>query len=316
MACFSITVKISAILLFFTGAYSLYLNRKEIIKAPKFLVIVFLIISLFITKNIFQTAYPFYPLKALSINQLDWKTPEPLIDYFLHGIKSWSYSDEYKPSLVENEYNQSIVHQFLMLLGRPGLKGLINKLIFCTAIIALIVFIRDRIRNKISNRETIVILFGILNFVIWFLFAPQYRFILPVFVFFFSLLLYYSFKIRLNNYNDFFINSVIVIYSIMFLATLLGINFLSSSTSKEIGQIDKLNYEKLIIPAQQYFFEESDSILINNTYYYHPRKNRYCWNGKLPCMSAGYEKVMWNDFKLRIAQRTSSLKDGFSINNH
>lgn len=80
------------------------------------------IFTLHISKNIFQTGYPLYPIKAFSINQLDWITPEPVIDYFIHGIKSWSYSDEYKPLEVENQYKKDIINELILLLGREGQK--------------------------------------------------------------------------------------------------------------------------------------------------------------------------------------------------
>jgi hypothetical protein len=101
----------------------------------------------------------------------------------------------------------------------------------------------------------------------------------------------------------------------MFFVGVFGINISSGSTSKEIGQIDKLSFERLIFPAKQYHFEDVDSILLNNNYYYHPSKNRYCWNVDLPCMSSGYERIISNYFHKKISQRTNNLGDGFMLNN-
>jgi len=315
IACFGITLKISAIFLLLIGGYCFFIERKKIIKSPILLLFIGSILTLHISKNIFQTGYPFYPIKAFSINHIDWKTPEPILDYFLHGIKSWSYSDEFKPLAVENEYQKDMYSQLLMLLGRGGTKGLINIFILGTALISLIVFIREGIRKRISVNESIMLIFGFLNFVIWLLFAPQYRFILPVFVFFISLLIYYSFNKRIIKNNNWLSTLLIAIYSIMFFVGVFGINISSGSTSKEIGQIDKLSFERLIFPAKQYHFEDVDSILLNNNYYYHPSKNRYCWNVDLPCMSSGYERIISNYFHKKISQRTENLKDGFMLNN-
>jgi len=315
IACFGITLKISAIFLLLIGGYCFFIERKKIIKSPILLLFIGSILTLHISKNIFQTGYPFYPIKAFSINHIDWKTPEPILDYFLHGIKSWSYSDEFKPLAVENEYQKDMYSQLLMLLGRGGTKGLINIFILGTALISLMVFIREGIRKRISVNESIMLIFGFLNFVIWLLFAPQYRFILPVFVFFISLLIYYSFNKRIIKNNNWLSTLLIAIYSIMFFVGVFGINISSGSTSKEIGQIDKLSFERLIFPAKQYHFEDVDSILLNNNYYYHPSKNRYCWNVDLPCMSSGYERIISNYFHKKISHRTENLKDGFMLNN-
>ena len=313
IACFGITIKISAILLLCLGGYCFFIERKKVLESPLFLLVILAIFTLYISKNIFQTGFPFYPLKALSINQLDWKTPDPILDYFLNGIKSWSYSDQYKPISVENEYHKNGINELILLLNREGAKGLINKLIFFTALLALIVFVREGIRKRITVRESIIILCGLFNFIIWFLLAPQYRFILPVFVFFSSLIVFYTFRRRIiKNYNwnaSFLLGA----YSIMFFLTLIGINFSSGGPSKEIGQIDKLNLHSLIYPASQYYFDDVDSILLNNKFYYHPTKNRYCWNVKLPCMSAGYEDVLWKSFHCKISQRGSTLKEGFLL---
>jgi hypothetical protein len=244
---------------------------------------------------------------------LDWKTPEPVVDYFLHGIKSWSYSDQYKPVSVENEYQKDFISEFYLLINRGGAKGLINKFLFATMLLSLFFFTREAFTKRISISELTIILIGVFNFILWFLFAPQYRFILPVFVFFFSLIIFYGLRRKIAlNYN-WLANFMIGIYIVMFFVSLIGVNFSSGSSSREIGQVDRLSAERLILPAKQYYFEEMDSILINNRFYYHPRKNRYCWNSKLPCMSSGYEKVMWSDFQLRISQRTNSLEDGFSL---
>jgi hypothetical protein len=315
IACFGITIKISAIFLLCLGGYCFFMERKKKIASPFLLLMIAAIFTLHISKNIFQTGYPLYPIKAFSINQLDWITPEPVIDYFIHGIKSWSYSDEYKPLEVENQYKKDIINELILLLGRGGTKGLINKFILGTALISLMVFVREGIRKRLSFKESIMLIFGFLNFIIWLLFAPQYRFILPVFVFFISLLIYYAFDKPIIKNNNWVINFLIGFYSIMFLVCLFGINISSGSTSKEIGQVDRLTSETLILPASQYVFNDVDSILINNKYYYHPTQNRCCWNVSLPCMSIGYEKVMLKDFHLRISQRTENLKDGFTINN-
>lgn len=315
IACFVITIKISAILLLCLGGYCFFIERKKVLESPLLLLVILAIFTLYISKNIFQTGYLLYPIKAFSLNQLEWKTPEPILDYFLHGIKSWSYSDEYKPIAVENEYQKDLISELFMLLGRGGAKGFINIFIFLLTFISLIVFVRERIRNRITSNESILILCGFLNFIIWVFYAPQYRFILPVFVFFFSLLIYYAFNKQIIKNNNWLSALMIGIYFFMFFVGVFGINISTGSTSKEIGQIDKLSFERLIFPAKPYHFEAVDSILVNNNFYYHPTQNRYCWDVNLPCMSSGYERVMWNYFHLRISQRTKNLKDGFTINN-
>lgn len=315
LACFSITIKISSILLFLSGLYCLFKNRNHLWKEPIFIIVIFLVLSLHISKNIYQTAYPFFPLKVLSIKQFDWKTPEPVVDYFLHGIKSWSYSDQYKPAAVENEYQKDFITEFYSLINRGGTKGLINKFLFVITLLSLFVFAKERSKNRISLTELTLILIGAFNLFIWFLFAPQYRFILPVFVFFSALIVFYTLRSKTKVNNNMLYYSIIGVFFLLFFLNVIGINVTIGSTSKEIGQIDKLNVERLMFPAKQYYFEEMDSILVNNKFYYHPKKNRYCWNSKLPCMSSGYEKVIWNDFQLRILQRTNNLQDGFLLVN-
>jgi hypothetical protein len=160
-----------------------------------------------------------------------------------------------------------------------------------------------------------MLIFGFFNLIVWLLFAPQYRFIMPVLVFFLSLLIYHLLNKKININKNLVTNFLIGIYSIMLFVSIFGINISFGSTSKEIGQIDKLNFARLVFPSNQYHFEDIDSILVNNNYYYHPSKNRYCWNADLPCMSFGYEKVISDNFQKKISQRTNTLKDGFCLIN-
>ena len=177
IASFALTIKISALVLFVLGIYLTFKNYRTI--SYKLFVSILLIGGIHISKNVYQTAYPLYPLKTLSI-KLDWKTPEPIIDYYLNGIKTWAYSKEFKPKEIDSVKDKSHFEILKLLLSREGSKGLINKVIFTAFLLSVVLLIFNLKNKKIINVELHIIL-GISIF-IWFMFSPQYRFAIPMLI--------------------------------------------------------------------------------------------------------------------------------------
>jgi len=79
------------------------------------------------------------------------------------------------------------------------------------------------------------------------------------------------------------------------------------------GEIEQITFSKLVFPSKQYQFDSISSIVINNTTFSHPKNNRYCWNVNVPCMSVGYEQMLWNTFRCNISLRNDNIKNGFQL---
>lgn len=315
IAVYCFTVKISAISVTMLAIIVFY----KLIKTSSYkfqsrlFILLFLMLATQISKNIYQTSYPLYPYKILSINT-DWKTPETIVSYFTNGVKTWSYSNKFKPNDVAEIKNISALQLFENLLLRSGTKGLINKIIFASFIISILLVCYLWFKNKIGKQTIIVQVVIGFSLIIWFIFAPQYRFAMPMLIYYLAFiiyLIYYHLLRSVIKINLYFIHILIIL--MLFVPTIIGLNISGNETSKQIGQFEKLKREQLIYPMPKYSFAKMDTIIINNTPYYHVNGNVYCWNSPLPCMSKGYEKIIFENFKYRISLRGNSIGEGFKF---
>ncbi len=312
---FCITIKISAIGVFLLSMVCIY----YVINTYKnnFLLLFFLLLIgiLFCFKNAYQTGYPLYPIKYFALQTADWKTPEPIVTYFLSGIKTWAYTDKYIPKDVLKNYNINVTDMVQILLSRGAIKGPINIFIFISALLTLVVFLYQLLAKKVSKNIVIVFFICGLNLFIWLLLAPQYRFILSVIIFFIAWLsnIFLSkYYIKLNTTIKYKV--LFVVISLFALPAIFGTELnLHGTRSKELGQFEKITWERFIYPSPQYQFFLIDTTKINGLDYYHPAKNRYCWNAKLPCMSESYDKNLFVNFNCKIALRDKHLRDGFKL---
>ncbi len=315
IAVYCFTVKISAISVTMLAVIVFYklIKTSSYKLQSRLFILLFLMLATQIFKNIYQTSYPLYPYKILSINT-DWKTPETIVSYFTNGVKTWSYSDKFKPNDVAEIKNISALQLFESLLFRSGTKGLINKVIFASFIISVLLVCYLWFKNKIGKQTIIVQVVIGLSLIIWFVFAPQYRFAIPMLIFYLAFIIYLIYYHLLRTFfklNLYFIHILIIL--MLFVPTIIGLNISGNETSKQIGQFEKIKREQIISPMPKYSFAKMDTIFINNTPYYHVNGNIYCWNSPLPCMSKGYEKIIFENFKYRISLRGNSIGEGFKF---
>jgi hypothetical protein len=270
-------------------------------------------LSIHVSKNIYQTAYPLYPYKILSVNA-DWKTPEAVVSYFTNGVKTWSYSNKYKPNEVNEIKDIGAMQLIASLLFRSGTKGFINKVIFASFLLSILLVSYLWFKQKINQHTIIIQVVTGISLIIWFAFAPQYRFAMPMLIYYLAFIMYLIYYHLLRNFfkiNLYLIHVSIII--ILFIPTVFGLNLSGNETSKQIGQFEKLTPSQLIFPKDKYSFVKMDTIVVNNTTFYHVNGNTYCWNSPLPCMSKGYEKIIFDNFKCRISLRGNSLSEGFKF---
>lgn len=315
IAVFCFTVKISAIAVSVLAIFVIYKLIKQAsfkLQSKLYILLLFMFV-IQISKNIYQTSYPLYPYKILSVNT-DWKTPEAVVNYFTNGVKTWSYSNKYKPNEV-NEINGIGGLQLLeSLLFRTGTKGLINKVIFTSFLLSIILVSYMWFKHKINQNTLILHLVTGISLIIWFAFAPQYRFAMPMLIYYLAFITYLIYYYLLRKYfkiNLYFIHISVIV--ILFVPTIFGLNINGNETSKQIGQFEKLTPTQLIFPKDKYSFTKLDTILVNNSPFYHVNGNTYCWNSPLPCMSKGYEKIIFDNFKYKISLRGNSLGEGFKF---
>jgi hypothetical protein len=315
IAVFCFTVKISAIAVSVLAAYVLYklLKHASFKLQSKLYILLFLILAIHVSKNIYQTSYPLYPYKILSVNT-DWKTPEAVVSYFTNGVKTWSYSNKSRPNEVNEIKDIGALQLIESLLFRSGTKGLINKVIFASFLLSILLVSYLWFKHKINQHTIILQVVTGVSLIIWFAFAPQYRFAMPMLIYYLAFIMYLIYSHLLRNYfkiNLYFVHVSLLI--ILFIPTVFGLNISGNETSKQIGKFEKITPSQIIFPKDKYSFAKLDTIIVNNTPFYHVNGNTYCWNSPLPCMSKGYEKIIFENFKCRISLRGNSLSEGFKF---
>jgi len=311
LAAFCFSIKISAIVTSLLAVY-LLIKYKYIYKSKQILILAVAIVFIHITKNIYQTAYPLYPYKIISFN-FDWKTPESILNFFTDGVKTWAYSDKFKPTDIEQikETNQWQVAK--NLLFRTGSKGLINKVILLSFLLSNALMAYFYFKKKLEQKIIAMHVITCLSLIIWFVFAPQYRFALPMLIYFlaFIISLFYKeilsqkFKINLWYFHVFLL-------SVFFTMSLTGIKVNGNQTSSQIGTFNKIDAQQIWVPKPEYSFK-MDTIIVNGQTYFHAQGNRYCWNSPLPCMSKGYEKIIFENYHYRISLREININEGFKF---
>lgn len=311
--CF--TVKISAIVISVLAVFVLYklLRYASFKLQSKLYILLFIMLFIQISKNIYQTSYPLYPYKILSLNT-DWKTPEAVVSYFTNGVKTWSYSNKFRPNEVNEIKDIGALQLIESLLFRSGTKGLINKVIFASFLLSILLVSYLWFKHKINQNTIILQVVTGISLIIWFIFAPQYRFAMPMLIYYLAFIIYLIYYHFLRNFfkiNLYMAHVFIII--ILFIPTIFGLNISGNETSKQIGQFEQLNPTQLIYPMPKYSFAKMDTIIVNNTPFYHVNGNTYCWNSPLPCMSKGYEKIIFDNFKYRISLRGNTLGEGFKF---
>lgn len=311
IAAFCFSIKISAIITSLLAVY-LLLKYWDIYQSKQLLFLAVAIVFIHITKNIYQTAYPLYPYKIVSLN-FDWKTPENILNFFTDGVKTWAYSDKFKPNDIEQIKEINQWQMLKNLLFRTGSKGLINKAILFSFLLSNILVVYFYFNKKLEQNTIIMHFITCLSLIIWFAFAPQYRFALPMLIYFLSViisLIYSELLASKFTINLRFIHIFLLL--VFFTISITGLNIKANETSSQIGTFNKITPQQLLIPKPQYSFK-MDTILVNNQPYFHAQGNRYCWNSPLPCMSEGYEKIIFENYRYRISLRGKGLNEGFKF---
>ncbi|MFA9213906.1 MAG: hypothetical protein ACEQSR_08675 [Candidatus Methylacidiphilales bacterium] len=311
IAAFCFSIKISAIITTLLAVY-LLLKYWDIYQSKRLLFLAIAIVTIHIIKNIYQTAYPLYPYKIASFN-LDWKTPENILNFFTDGVKTWAYSDKFKPNDIEQLKDTTQWQMLKNLLFRTGSKGLINKAIFFSFLFSNVLVAFFYFKKKLKQNTLVMHVITCFSLIIWFAFAPQYRFALPMLIYFLSFIisLIYTelFALKTTNFLKYIHLFLLLIF---FTISITGLNIKASETSSQIGTFNKITPQQLLIPKPQYSFK-MDTILVNNQPYFHAQGNRYCWNSTLPCMSKGYEKIIFENYHYRISLRGKDLNEGFKF---
>ncbi len=313
LTAFTVSIKFSAIALIILSLYCLYysIQQNNLKRITPCLLFGILIITLLIIKNIYQTGYPVYPYKPLAITQLDYTTPPEIVSYYSNGIRTWAISDKFKPNEVAEVNAIGNWNYIKALITRGGIKGFINILILLIAFVTGGVLVFGQIKKQPNQPISVLHAVNIISILIWLIIAPQYRFALPMLLFYIA----WIGEFIINKYTPQFTGLLkpqwlLLPIVFMFIIALVGFDLGGNDTSKYIGKIEKISMAHLLKPMPQYPFQY-DTLVIDKQQYYYTHNNRYCWDAPLPCLPESYERMIRTNFNYTLQPRGSNVTDGF-----
>lgn len=305
LAAFGASVKLSAIALVLLALALIVWGVQQKWNVPREIyAVLFLTAVITLSRNIYQTGYPLYPYPVLGVTGFSWTAPPELLGHYVAEIKYWGLTNEVYRGPLSEWKEPGIAETIRLLLSRGGIKGFINVLILVTFPLILLTIVRDVVQKVKSGMHfhATFLLHGIFvfNFIAWLILAPQYRFILPVYIFYLAWFMWTWMKFI--PYEKVVSRAYLlprVAIGLIFLVSLIPLSFGSYSRGSHVGSSDGLRLSTLVKPHVSYTFGGIDSLTVNGQTYYHTRGNRYCWDSPLPCLpDADYRFLREQGFDL------------------
>lgn len=263
--------------------------------------IAFVVLVLFITKNMIICGSPLFPSKLFESVTMDYAIPNSIESFYYDQLKYYGYFVDLQ------QYNaMSAFDLFLRWLSLPKLNGLFNKLSI------LLIIITPFFIYKFQNKKAVWILYilMVLQLIILFATSPQYRFFMN-FILFFSL---FCFVCIFQNRQ--FIHTILLLSLLPTLVILfVPINLNQFSNYKFMMELSTFSKVEIIFPHKNTKNEtDFEVIQLGNLKYNSPIQNDFFWasgNGALPCVNKDQIAYFKKYFYIIPQMRTNDLKDGF-----
>ena len=302
LSLFIIYIKNTAVVLALVPLILLISNFKTLFRhLLKPSIIAFLILALFMIKNMIICGSPIFPSKFLSGFSTDYVIPKSIESFYYEQFKTYGFF------LNSKEYNSmSAFGLFYKWLLMPKLNGLFNK-IGILLILAVPVFI-----YRFQNKKSFWLLYFVMLAQMIFLFitSPQYRFFMN-FVLFFS-----AFCLACLFQNKKTIHSLLIVSLIPTTVVLLfPLNLNQFANHKFMLKISNFSVDNIIFPHINTKNDTGfETIHLGNLHYQSPINNDFFWsngNGDLPCVNKDQIEYFKKYFYTIPQMRTNDLKDGF-----
>ena len=302
LSLFILYIKPTAIVLLVLPLLFLIQNFKTL--KPKLFpsfTLAFLILALFMTKNLIITGYPFYPTQFLSFRMYNFAVPKELVSFYFDETKLYGFF------LTKAEFHSLTYFQILV-------KWLtINKINSIFNIISvLLVIVSPFFIYKFYPKKAFWYLYGIMVFQLFILLitSPQFRFFIHFILFFGFFIMACLVKNKRIVTLLLFGSSSIVILLLFF-----PIRFSMLTHNKLIMDNSRFTAYEIVFPHQNSKLKTNFyKMKIGNLEYYSPDENSYFWtngDGTLPCVNAQQIEYFKTYFHYVPQLRTHTIKDGF-----
>lgn len=248
---------------------------------------------IWIIKNIIITGYPLFPLQIFP-TKFDWILNEDLMRTMFKNSNNLGYSEN-----IKNSTTYTLIEKLNFWIRLNGLNGLFNKGI-------LLLFTLIPFTQFFKKEKNFKILYFILLLHLLFLLltSPQYRFFLPTFILFSSVLIY-----ELLNCIKIPIKKSLLLFSMLLTLTSIFVDI------KNLNNQSLFNLSQLIIPESNTKYEniEFKNNQIGNFNFYDANlyNQHETANGDLPCVNKRQIDYYKKHFQTIPQMRTNDIKDGF-----
>ncbi|WP_341221795.1 LIC_10190 family membrane protein [Polaribacter atrinae] len=260
----------------------------------------FFVLGLFLMKNVVLTGYLLYPLQILDVLNVDWKVPTELIQLFKVGT--------YNAAFDYQDLNSLSTYQlFIAWITSFKFNGIIN-------IIFVVLLVSFPFLWYLKSKEKsvfILYLIGVLNFVLAWIFSPQYRF-------FFFYMLFFSMQICVWFFRK---EKIIMLFTYVSLLLSL-VPFLTELKLSNYTTIKKTNTKTSLLKPKNIVQPNVNSSMSlafeqhteNKFHYNSPTKESYFWTvGDIPLPAVNVKQIAFikEHYKIVPSLRTGSFEDGF-----
>ncbi len=260
----------------------------------------FVVLSLYIIKNLIITGYPLYPI-AIFKSQYYHTIPENMIFFFYNNTKLYAYF------LTQQEFDAMSYFQIAKQWFSLSVIDSIFDFLTILTLIILPFFI-----YKFKNQKEFWILYFVLiiQMLLMFLTSPQYRFFIH-FILFFDLFIFLIFCSNKNFILLLLNGSNIIIAFVLF----LPIKFNILTTNDLISNNQNFKFENIIFPNENSNLKtEFQNLKKGNLYYNSPTNDSFFWgtgNANLPAINHRQLEYFEKYYFIIPQQRSNNLRDGF-----
>ena len=284
-----ISFKLSS--LFLAPTVLFFLERKSFLKPFGGISLIAIgVITPFLIRNYYLSGYLLFPFPSIDIFSVDWKIPLEQVKEAAWAISSWARI----PKMPHTEVLKMPLFEWLPIWF-PAQHILIQTLL--CGILLLLPLMSVFFYVKKQNKLLLINIILLLNFIFWFISAPDPRFILGFLVFGFAFLLSRFTEVLTNKRLS---NIFLTGCSIWVLAATSNIAY----KHYQRASITFRNPFNLVFPNSM----PTAKVATNKTnfIYFTPLKRGQCFNAPLPCTPSNKGKEM-------LILRKNTLKDGFKV---
>lgn len=281
----------------------LFTSNFKVLKSNVVSIITFsaIVLSLYITKNVIVTGYPFYPLHLFGLTDLDYCLPEKMLDFLTSATQADAYW------IDANLYQQLSFFQLAKIWFTATIvDGFFNLMTL------IVVLVSPFLTHIYKNEKSIWIIYlvTIVQLIIMFLSSPQYRYFIH-----FILFLILIFLSNLLNNRRIILSILILSNLAIAFVLLIPMNFKTIAKNDLIAKNSTFLVENIVFPASNSSSKTAFEIIENgNLKYNSPIENTFFWgtgNGNLPAVNKLQIDYFQQYYHVIPQQRTTYLKDGF-----